>query len=81
MTTALGTALAGLRDARGLSYRELGRRTGLSASYLCDIEKGRKGLSAEAAIALGRVLGIDARTLLILWVEAALARAVAKVSQ
>jgi transcriptional regulator with XRE-family HTH domain len=58
-------AIAYRRAHRSLSYRELGKRTGLSAGYLCDVEKGRKGLSAAAALAVGRALDLDPLSMLI----------------
>ena len=37
-----GTALKTLRIAFGLSLRETARRVGISAAYLCDIEKKKR---------------------------------------
>jgi transcriptional regulator with XRE-family HTH domain len=71
----LGRMLAALRAAHRFSYRDLGRLAGLSAGYLCEVEKGRKGLSAEAAIAVARALDVSPRMLLGLWIDDELRRA------
>ena len=48
----LGLKLRRLRQARSLSLAELGKLTGLSVSYLNEIEKGRKYPKAEKIAAL-----------------------------
>lgn len=39
--TPLGTWIRGTRMEQGMSQRELASRSGLSRSYVCDIERGR----------------------------------------
>lgn len=51
--TDFGIRLCQLREERGVSLRELGRRTGLSASSLSAIEKGR---SSPTLATLQRIL-------------------------
>jgi len=53
----LGLKLKRARQAEGLSLAELGQRTGLSVSYLNEIEKGRKYPKAEKLAALAKALG------------------------
>lgn len=53
----LGLKLRRARQAKGLSLAELGQRTGLSVSYLNEIEKGRKYPKAEKLAALAGALG------------------------
>lgn len=52
-----GMKLKRLRMAKGLSLAELSSRTGLSASYLNEIEKGRKYPKAERITPLAAALG------------------------
>ncbi len=47
------------REQRGYALKELAARTGLSASYLTEIEKGKKYPKAEKIIQLAQALGIS----------------------
>ena len=49
-----GTDMRRRRTAAGISLRELGRRVGISAVYLCDIELNRR--RAKIAGTGGRIL-------------------------
>ena len=51
-------------EHRGLSQAEVAKAMRISASVLCDILKGRKGVSADFALRFERCLGISARWLL-----------------
>ncbi len=42
-----------LKKVKGASYRKVGAALGLSAAYICDVVKGRRGLSEALAGALG----------------------------
>jgi transcriptional regulator with XRE-family HTH domain len=53
-----GAALAARREAKGFSQRELARRCGISAPYLCQIENGLKQPSPPVMIRLVAELGI-----------------------
>lgn len=56
-----------LRDTiydRGLSQIEVAREAGIPRSTLSEVIKGRKHLSLNAAVGLGRVLGVDPAELL-----------------
>lgn len=52
-----GLKLKRARQAKDLSLAELGKLTGLSVSYLNEIEKGRKYPKAEKIAALAKALG------------------------
>lgn len=52
-----GARLRDLRLHAGLSLRALGERTGLSPSFLSEVENGRRGLGAGSLLRLCRVLG------------------------
>lgn len=45
------------RKGDGITQADLARRLNISRSQLCDIEKGRTGVSAKRAAAFARVLG------------------------
>lgn len=53
----LGRAIEALRKCEELSQDECARKLGISKSHLCDVEKGRKIVSAERAARWARVLG------------------------
>ncbi|MFY1652412.1 helix-turn-helix domain-containing protein [Solwaraspora sp. WMMB762] len=55
------TALRSLRQAAGLSYRGLGRQVAYSASYLCELEAGRKTPTVSVAEHLDAALGAGGR--------------------
>jgi transcriptional regulator with XRE-family HTH domain/Zn-dependent peptidase ImmA (M78 family) len=60
----LGRRLARLRDAAGLTQRELARRMDLTQSALSRIESGQRRLSAAQVSQLARILAIDPGVLL-----------------
>lgn len=53
------------RNHLGLTLRELSARTGISASYLSEIEHGHKNGSASALATIARALGTTIDTLII----------------
>ena len=53
------------RNHLGLTLRELSARTGISASYLSEIEHGHKNGSASALATIARALGTTIDTLVI----------------
>ena len=53
----LGAAIEAYRQSWELSQVELARRFGVSRQYLCDVEKGRRLVSASQAAKLARKLG------------------------
>ncbi|MBT8220765.1 MAG: helix-turn-helix domain-containing protein [Bacteroidia bacterium] len=55
----LGFKLRYLRQQKGLSYQELSAQTGLSTSYLNDIEKGKRYPKPDKITALAQALGVD----------------------
>jgi len=59
MRLILGFKVKHLRLQKGLSYFELAEQTGLSKSYLNDIEKGKKYPRASKLAPLAEVLGVD----------------------
>jgi len=53
----LSALLESIRLGEGMSQDAFARRLRISASHLCDIEKGRKVVSPERAARFARVLG------------------------
>ena len=60
----IGAAVKRFRASKGLSLRDLANASGLSPSFICDIEHDRKNPSIEALGILARHLGVSAATLL-----------------
>jgi transcriptional regulator with XRE-family HTH domain len=52
-----GRALNGIRSVEGATLAQFAKRLGVSAQHLSDIEKGRRGVSAERAAEWARRLG------------------------
>ncbi len=64
----IAVAIKSTREGEGLSQAGFARLLGISRSHLCDIEKGRKGVSPERAAEFARKLGYSERQ----WVRLAL---------
>lgn len=60
----LGRAIRVIRAGLDMSRKELSERTGLSRSYVAEIENGRKTPSSRALAALAAALGVEPRGLL-----------------
>lgn len=68
----VGEFLHTWRVTEELSLKDFGRLIGLSPANLCDIEKGRKGVSPEKAAAVAKALGVPAALLIRLSIEESL---------
>ena len=55
----LGLKVKSLRQQKNLSYHQLADLTGLSLSYLHDIESGKKYPKADKILALSKAFGVD----------------------
>jgi transcriptional regulator with XRE-family HTH domain len=53
-----GEKLRELREAKGLSLRELAEKVGCSAAFLSDVELGRRHTSDQLFVKIAQVLGI-----------------------
>ena len=60
-----GSPVRAFRDHQGLSLRELSRRSGVSLSYLSEIERGRKPGSVAAMTRIAAALGVTIDSLVI----------------
>lgn len=54
-----GLKLKEIRNAKGISYQELREKTGLSLSYLSEIENGKKYPKGDKIIVLAAALGVS----------------------
>ena len=53
----LAELLAAIRECEEMSHVEFAAKLGISRSYLCDIEKGRRAVSLHRAIEFAETLG------------------------
>ncbi len=54
-----GLKVKALRQEKGLSYQQLAEKTGMSLSYVHDIETGKKFPKADKILSLAKALGVD----------------------
>lgn len=71
----LGRLVAAIREGEESSLAEFAKTLGISRSHLCDIEKGRKPVSAAKAAEMARALGYDEKQFVQLAVQDSLRRA------
>jgi transcriptional regulator with XRE-family HTH domain len=57
--TTLGEAVRYLREARGLSLRELAERVGVSAPFLSDVERNRRATDRLEGLAQALQVSVD----------------------
>ena len=72
---SVGEFLRSWRLSDELSQRDFAKKLKISAANLCDIEKGRKGVSPEKADEIARILGYSQTVLVRLALEEQLAAA------
>lgn len=68
----VGEFLHTWRTSEELSLAEFGKKVGLSVANLCDIEKGRKGVSPVKAEHIAEALGVPPALLIRLSIEESL---------
>ncbi len=49
----IGEFLLTWRTSEEMTLKDFGKKIGMSVAHLCDIEKGRKGVSPEKAVFIG----------------------------
>src|SRR5258708_8219205 len=62
---AVGAAVRGLREQRGLTRRELARQSGLSERFLAELETGEGNISVARLQDVARALGTSAGEILV----------------
>ena len=68
----VGEFLHAWRTSEEMSLKDFGKLIGLSVGNLCDIEKGRKGVSPEKAQRIAKALGLPPALLIRLSIEESL---------
>ena len=58
-TLSLGDKVRQLRNKMGISMRELARRTGISSSYMAEIEAGRRYPKEAFLAAIAKEFGVN----------------------
>ena len=61
MRLGFGYLVGVVRAERGWTLKEAGNRLGVSAQFLCDVEKGRRTPSAKNLPEFARILGMQFR--------------------
>lgn len=74
-TMTVGLFIKSFREAEGISQSDYAKKLKISRANLCDIEKGRKIISAYRAVKLAKILKIPETTLLKLSLQDALRHA------
>lgn len=59
----VGDNIKRLREAKGISQRQLAREAGVSQPLLCQIERGTKNPSLPVGLALAAALGVKVERL------------------
>jgi transcriptional regulator with XRE-family HTH domain len=77
---AVGEFLHTWRVSEEISLAEFGKLVGMSVANLCDIEKGRKGVSPEKAEQIAKAIGVPRELLIRLSIEESLRAAGLKYS-
>jgi transcriptional regulator with XRE-family HTH domain len=85
LTTRLGNLTIGeflrtWRESEELNLKEFGKLLSMSVANLCDIEKGRKGVSPEKADKIAQAIGVPPALLIRLSIESSLRAAGLKYS-
>ena len=68
----VGEMLHSWRLSEELSLKDFGNLIGMSVANLCDIEKGRKGVSPEKAEQIAKAIGVPPALLIRLSIEESL---------
>ncbi len=69
---SVGAFLRSWRLSEELSLKDFGKKIGVSVANLCDIEKGRKGVSPEKAEQIAKALRVPPALLVRLSIEESL---------
>jgi transcriptional regulator with XRE-family HTH domain len=77
---SIGEFIHTWRTSEEMSLKDFGKRVGMSVANLCDIEKGRKGVSPEKAEQIAKAIGVPPALLVRLSIEESLRAAGLKYS-
>jgi transcriptional regulator with XRE-family HTH domain len=68
----VGEMLHAWRVSEEMSLKDFGKRIGMSVANLCDIEKGRKGVSPGKAEQIAKAIGVPSALMVRLSIEESL---------
>ncbi len=71
----LGRFVRAIREGEEMSQVDFAEKLGISRSHLCDLEKGRKSVSASRAAELARMLGYSEKQFVELALQDSIERA------
>ena len=71
----LGSLLETIRETDEYSFATMAKKLGVARGHVCDVEKGRRGLSPERAVKWARALGYPEAQFVRLALQNALDRA------
>ncbi len=71
----IGRYIHSIREGEEMSQVEFAKKLGISKSHLCDIEKGRKPISAARAARIAALLGYSEKQFVQLALQDAMERA------
>ena len=61
----MGKRLEKVRESRGMTREEVAERAGISTKFLYEVERGKKGISAQTVVRLAKTLSVSCDYLLI----------------
>lgn len=59
-----------MRQAKGMTSRALALNTGTSSAFVCDVEKGRRGISLKMVPTFADALGVEVEELAMVVLQA-----------
>ena len=60
----MGKRLEEVRESRGLTREEVAEKAGISTKFLYEVERGKKGISAQTLLKLAQTLAVSTDYLL-----------------
>ena len=61
----MGKRLEEVRESRGLTREEVAEKAGISTKFLYEVERGKKGISAQTLLRLAKTLSVSCDYLLV----------------
>lgn len=55
----MGKRLEEVREGRGLTREEVAEKAGISTKFLYEVERGKKGISAQTLLRLAQILAVS----------------------
>ena len=61
----MGKRLEEVRESRGMTREEVAEKAGISTKFLYEVERGKKGISAQTLLRLAKTLSVSCDYLLV----------------